>query len=351
MNGSFNENFVPVSCDFIENLMPNAPALYTVVYLCALKAGSGVLAEDIARRLNISSVDVLSAAMYWQDRHVLNVTNGAVYFDDNGANPKSAGSNSTSKSVKKHVVCDVRPEYQPEELNMYADKNADVRRLFNMAQEKLGKMLTHNDLSAVFSFYHWLGMSLDVIEMLFDYCVSNGHRNMRYIERVAIDWCESGINTVEGVKDRIYTYNTVYRKIMRAFGQNAREPVSEEINYMDKWVFQLKMPEELILLACSKTVINTGRAAFGYANSIIESWNKSGYKSKEDVEAGEKAFAEAKKAGKVSQDIKTNGTPNDEKDSKNKQSKNKFINYSQRTYNYAELERLQRERFKMGGEI
>ena len=78
MNGSFNENFVPVSCDFIENLMPNAPALYTVVYLCALKAGSGVLAEDIARRLNISSVDVLSAAMYWQDRHVLNVTNRAV---------------------------------------------------------------------------------------------------------------------------------------------------------------------------------------------------------------------------------------------------------------------------------
>lgn len=35
---------------------------------------------------------------------------------------------------------------------------ADVKALFEMAESKLKRMLTYNDLSAVFSLYHWLGL-------------------------------------------------------------------------------------------------------------------------------------------------------------------------------------------------
>lgn len=340
MPEEIKKEYVPVDTGFIENLMPYAPAVYTVIYLCALSMGSQSEAAEVARKLNMAVNDVAAAAMYWQDRRLLRFEDNKFIFNcENTTMHTSQRHVNIEKAApeKKFVLSSQPPKYEPEELAQYADKNADVKRLFEMAQSKLGRMLTHSDLSSVFSIYHWMGLKMEVIELLFDFCVKRGHRNMRYIERVAVDWCESGINSEEAAKDRIRAYSTVYRGIMKAMGQSVREPVSGEIKYMKKWLEEYKLPEELINLACAKTVMSTGKASFGYADKILQSWHKAGFKTTAEVEQSEKAFSESKKqASQSAQPKNASSAPK----------QNRFINYSQRKYDYAEIERLEREKLK-----
>lgn len=336
-----NENkYVELSLDFVNNIMPKAPAVYTVVYICALSFEGQRDIKTVSQMLNISETDVRAAFMYWQDRGLIRINGENIEILKGGVKEVKNTALQSAASKKKYIVNDEQPHYAPEELDMYADKNADVKALFEMAESKLKRMLTYNDLSAVFSLYHWLGLKMDVIGLLLDFCVERGHRNMRYIERVAVDWCESGINTVEAAKERITAYNGIYRQIMRAMGQNNREPVQKEIDYMKKWSEVYKMPIDIIELACDRTVMGIGKPSFGYADKILLSWHKAGVKTLSDVENMDRLYAESKK--------QTQNTPDTPKQSVNRVT-NKFTNYSQREYDYSEIERLEIQRLKAEG--
>jgi DnaD/phage-associated family protein len=326
-------NDVKLNSDFIKNIMPKAPAMYTLVYICVLSMGESNV-SDISHMLNITESDVTAAVMYWQDRHLLNINNRNIYL--NSENEFISGKTELSqKGIQKpkcHYISDTEPKYDPQEIAMYIEKNEDVRNLFEMSQQKLGRLLTQSDMNTIFSLYYWLNMKIETIELLFDYCVSNGHKNMRYIERVAIDWCESGFSDADDIREQLKNYNTYYRIIMKAFGQSGRNPVAAEEKFMMKWINTYKMPMDLITLACEKTVMNTGKASFNYADGIITKWHDSGFKVKADVEAAEKAFAQSKQKQA------------DQKTAEKQPPKmNKFNSYNQRQYDYGKIEKMMRE--------
>jgi DnaD/phage-associated family protein len=327
-------NDIALNSDFIKNVMPKAPAIYTLVYICALSLEECCISE-VSHILNISENDVTAAAMYWQDRHFLAVKDGYIYIDKNNANNESKlpKQEEIQKPECKHYISDTTPKYDPQEIAMYIEKNEDVRSLFEMSQQKLGRLLTQSDMNTIFSLFYWLNMKLETIELLLDYCVSKGHKNMRYIERVAIDWCESGFTDADDIREQLTNYNTYYRAIMKAFGQSGRNPVAAEEKFMMKWLNVYKMPMELITLACEKTIMNTGKAAFSYADSIITKWHDSGFKIKADVEAAEKAFAQSKQKQAEQHISAAKQTPKS----------NKFNNYTQRQYDYDKIEKLMRE--------
>ena len=83
MSANRKNSFLPLGIDFVENLMPYAPSVYTVIYICALNMGNGALAENVAKKLNMSVNDVSAAAMYWQDRHILRFSDGKFMFPQN----------------------------------------------------------------------------------------------------------------------------------------------------------------------------------------------------------------------------------------------------------------------------
>lgn len=344
MSANRKNSFLPLGIDFVENLMPYAPSVYTVIYICALNMGNGALAENVAKKLNMSVNDVSAAAMYWQDRHILRFSDGKFVFPQNISpslnknfeEPQIAEIKKavSSTEVKKVFVRTKPPQYQPEELRMYKEKNADIRLLFDTAEGILGRLITYNDMSALLSFNQWLGLKIDVILMLVKFCVDRGHKNMRYMESIAIDWCEKGINDVSSAQKRIDFYSRRYKDIMKAMGIIGREPIEKEMGFMKKWTEEYGMPFEVIKIACEKAVTNTGKASFDYANKILSSWNDLGFKTMEDVLKNDKLYADSIERKKQEQQntgtsaIKPNG----------------FTNYSQRKYDYAKIERLARER-------
>ncbi|MBR5816572.1 MAG: DnaD domain protein, partial [Anaerotignum sp.] len=298
---------------FIEQELPAAPPSYVSVYLMTLATGG--TAAEVARKLNTTETEVLFAWGYWK---------GKGYLQE-----------AEEKQEKQQpvLISSERPDYSPAEL-LQVGKHPDVMRLFQSAQKTLGKMLNHSDMSLLFSFHDWLGMPVGVIELLLSYCAANGHTGMRYIEKVALGWAEEGITTEEQAVEYIEMRKTGFRTIMKAFGQS-RLPVDKEEEYMKKWLQDYKLPLEVVKMACERTVMQTSKVSFAYADRILENWRNAGVKTAADVEAQDKAFA-AKKA---------QNTPAEKPAVRNesKPRQNRFINYTQSEWDFAELERLERE--------
>lgn len=304
---------IELSKEFIETELPVAPPLYVSVYLMTLVVGQD--SQKVAEKLNATESDVLRAWAYWMDRRVM----------QKGEEKK--------QPEKRMLVSSERPDYSPKELAMYI-KNQDVKKLFDSAQKKLGKMLSHQDMSMLFSFHDWLGLPIDVIDLLLSYCTANGHKGMRYIEKVALGWAEEGIDTVEKAVEYIELRKTGFRTILQAFGQN-RLPVPAEENYMKKWLQEYKLPLDVVKMACERTVLKTGRASFPYADSILRQWRDAGVKDANGVAELDKAFAAKKSQNAQTSQPAQQNTP--------KPKQNRFINYTQSEWDFAELERLERE--------
>ncbi|MEA5083999.1 MAG: DnaD domain protein [Lachnospiraceae bacterium] len=319
-------NNIELSAGFLQEHLKSAPAEYIVVYMFAKSTvlNCPIHLTDIVKTLSMPVTEVFDACMYWQEKGLIKIEDGMIVFPEKAQQGES-------RPLPKMLLED-RPQYQPQELNMYAQKNSDVRQLFDITQKYLGRMLTHSDLSGIFSLYHWLGLSIEVIDKLLSYCAENNHRNMRYIERVAIDWAESGISTAKEAEERIHLYNNEFRRIMRAFGQSGRNPIASEEKFMNKWINNWSMPIELLEIACEKTVLNTGKVSFGYADKIIESWYNAGAKNTDDIARMETEFI----------------TKKQEKSEEPKKAvaKNKFTNYQQRQYDYEMFEKLEQENTK-----
>ena len=302
---------IKINKSFIERELPSAPPMYVSVYLMTLAIGQD--SAKVAKKLNATESDVLRAWAYWMDRGIMR--------------------KETEKPQEKRVlVSPIRPDYTPAELAQYL-KHEDVQKLFQSAQKKLGKFLSHQDMSMLFGFHDWLGLPLDVIDLLLSYCTANGHKGMRYIEKVALGWAEEGVDTVEKAVEYIELRKTGFRTILKAFGQGNRLPVPAEETYMKKWLKEYHLPIDVVKLACERTVLQTGKAAFPYADSILRQWKDPGVKQAADVVKLDQAFA-AKKSQTVQK-------PAQKETPKSKQ--NRFINYTQSEWDFAELERLERE--------
>jgi len=224
---------------------------------------------------------------------------------------------------REHLkVISSKPEYTNKEIAYYSEKE-DFHQLLYITQKYLGKTLSNTEVKTIISFHDWLGLPIDVIELLIEYCVGNDHRNMRYIEKVAIDWADNNINTIEKAKVRTETYNKSYFVILKAYGITDRSPTPNQIKLMDKWLNEYQLDISLIVEACQRTIAQINKAEMRYTDSILNTWFK------EKVHTIKEVALLDEKRPKATYNKKPNMT---------KQA-SKFNNYQQRDYDYDELEK------------
>lgn len=316
-------DFIQINKQFIESEMPKAPPLYVCVYLMS-KAKEHATTEEIAKDLGILESDVIRAFAYWADHPEMAGT------------PVEQEVEEPAKSVSP-VAWEKKPQYTTDEIGMYM-QHKEVKGMIQRAQQRLGRLLTRQDLETLFGFYDWLGLPVDVIDILISYCVSKQKTAMGYMEKVAIDWAKESIHTVEEAEAYIEMRDSGFGSIMRGFGQSGRAPVNGEVEYMKIWLREYKMPVEVIKVACERTVMQTGKVSYPYANGILRDWNDKGIRTMADLEKADQAFV-AKKAMAKDQKQNTQQPQNPQQNKK----QNRFINYTQREWDFKKLEQLQRE--------
>lgn len=331
---------IRLSRSFIEQEVPQAKPEDLAVYLMLLAVGQDF--QKAAKMLGMKESDVLRAWAYWLDRGAFGKADSGIRTAEAAeeAPKQTAALQEMSSTEKRFLASAESPVYSPAEMAQYA-RQAEVQQLFRAAQQKLGKMLSHKDMSTIFSFHDWLGLPLDVIELLLSFCTADGSKGMGYIEKAAIGWANDGINTVDKATEYIEYRTSGTNAVMRAFGQTSRTPTPEEEGFIRTWVWEYKLPIDIIRIACERTVSQIGKVSFRYANKILKDWHEKGVKTAEDVAKLDEAFAAAK-MNQAQQTANQTVQAAVQKDTA-KPKQNRFINYPQSEWNFEEIERLERE--------
>ena len=145
------------------------------------------------------------------------------------------------------------------------------------------------------------------------------------MDRIALDWAANDISTVDEAKEDTILHSKIYVSVCKSFGINNRALIKSELKYVKKWK-KLSLDASIIEEACRRTIVNTGRANFEYADKIIDSWSSNNVKTLDDIKTLDEAYKGKDKslAGK----------------SVKKASKNKFNNFESRDYNFDDLEKV-----------
>ena len=235
--------------DFIDNYMVKANGEFVKVYLFLLRhlddPCSSLTIPMIADCLNNTENDILRAFRYWETEGLLMLEKDADGRITGIELQKTGLSQSARKTAPAQPEA-VRavPESQPAPAAAPAASKAvpidtfraqkELKSLLFIAEQYLGKTLTRTDVDTITYFYDTLHMSADLIEYLIETCVENGHKSMHYIQKVALSWADSGIETVSQAREQSAAYSKNCFTVLNAFGIKNRGPAASELTYIKK---------------------------------------------------------------------------------------------------------------------
>ena len=349
---------------FIDNFMPRANGEFVKVYIYLLRvvsaAPSSFNLEDMADRLLCTDRDISRALKYWETENLISLTytadqqlsgitllepgdagqlessvssEGAFSGGTASAFASAVGTDSVSvasgSAASAQTNANTTSRLTPDRVKELK-QNEEIRQLLYITEQYLCKTLTPTEIQKILYFYDELKMSADLIEYLVEYCVSRGRKSIRYIETVALAWFRDGVTTVEMAREASSRFSKDYYTILKAMGISGRNPVENEISYIDTWRKTYGFDLELIQEACSRTVLTTGQPSFQYADKILSGWKKKNVHTLEDIRLLD---AEHKKR-QLEKSVSHRKQP-----AKQPQANNRFNNFHQRDYDFAEYEK------------
>ena len=143
------------------------------------------------------------------------------------------------------------------------------------------------------------------------------------MEAVALEWHKKGIKTVEEAKMDSKPYSRECYMVLKALGINNHDPLPAEVSYVNRWMKEYGFTIDVILEACSRTIMQIHAPKFEYVDGILKSWRTSGVRHLSDVERLTKEHKERQS----------------EKPTKDQQPTTRFHNFEQRNYDFKELEK------------
>lgn len=367
MNGLtiYQDNYADstvVSNLFIDEYMKDANDAQLKVYLYLIRmmdAHMTTSISDMADKFNHTEKDIMRALKYWEKNRLLSLE-----FDGNknltgihlldvarrtecessssspavppdgravgvevpvAAVPAKSTVNSDSSVSQKEedAKADLyeKPIYSLDQLKEFKN-NEETAQLLFVAEQYLGKPLSPSEIKTILFFSDRLHFSADLIDYLIQYCVERDKKSFNYIEKVAISWAEAGITTPKQAARSAHKYDKNVYAIMKALGKTST-PTDAEVTFINHWTKDLGFTQDIIFVACERTVLATEKHRFEYADSILTNWYKKGVQHAGDIQAVDEAYTKSRVANiqnKVS-------------------STNKFNQFAQNTYDYEALER------------
>lgn len=358
---------------FLDKYMPRANGEYVKVYLyilrCSTMSDAILSVDSIASSLELTEADVTRALKYWDQTGILGIE-----FNNRGALsriiikdlrndmpitfklvPEVTATSTIASSTSSPFKVDKQPviaksvssfdeateknvpkqrQFTTTELSTLTS-DEDIKELLYISQTYLGKTLSSTETNTILYFYDGLKFPIDLIEYLIEYCVSNGHTAMKYIETVALSWAKENITSVDMAKARMASVKGNSYPIMKAFGLSGRNLATSEQEFVIKWTDEYGFPLDMILDACNRTINTIHQPSFQYADSILQRWLKNGIKTLADVKTLDNIHETKVKEPATKSQMQGNY------DYTNKPSgKNSFNSFkTQREYDYTALER------------
>lgn len=264
--------------------LANEASLKVLLYILR-NNGKKLASDEAACALNLNINQIEEAFIFWENANILKRDEKPL-ISSSVSEPVSE--EKIAAPVKKSSIpSGTGYSLKPSEIAQRVENSEDVRVMFNMAEASFGRPLNHTEQRSFIWMHDYLGLSADVLITIAAYCISIEKGSIKYIETLASDWSEKGINTLELVQDEIKAQeekNTFNGRIMKAFGMT-RRPTAKQQELIDSWK-KKGYSLELIEYAYEKTIEAIDKLNFPYINKVLENWYSQGLITKAKIDGG-----------------------------------------------------------------
>lgn len=158
--------------------------------------------------------------------------------------------------------------YSPEDVDRIDNNEFSLIR--NATEKAFSKLLSHKDVNRLVEMFNWINIPVEVAVLIVEYAASQGKKSLSYVEKIAVDWSEKGIDTAEKAHDYISmleAVNGLVLKIKRHFMAYDKVLSKKDREYITKW--QALHTDDEILDALEITVNATEKLKFSYTDQVL----------------------------------------------------------------------------------
>lgn len=341
-----------LSNSFIDNYMKDANDAQLKIYLYLLRrlgSGQATSVSEIADFFNHTEREVLRSLKYWEKLKLL-----AIEYDESKNVSGIRFLKGTDEPVTVAAPAVVaatavvsataitekaeetpaektdpykKPSYSADQLSAFKNKE-NIRQLFFIAESYMGRQLSVSDMKSILYLSDCLHFSDDLIDYLLQYCVDRGKKDFKYIEAVALNWAQSGVTTPRQAEKFAAKYDKSVYAIMKELGKN-NTPTKKELEYIIRWTKEYGFSQDIIAIACERTVLATDSHRFEYAEGILSNWKKEDVHHKSDIQRIDAQYQKSRQSRSTSSAT-----------SSSQVSSNRFNQFPQRDYDYDALEAM-----------
>lgn len=341
-----------LSNSFIDNYMKDANDAQLKIYLYLLRrlgSGQATSVSEIADFFNHTEREVLRSLKYWEKLKLL-----AIEYDESKnvsgirflkgtdepvtvAAPAVAAATAVVSATAITEKAEEtpaektdpykKPSYSADQLSAFKNKE-NIRQLFFIAESYIGRQLSVSDMKSILYLSDCLHFSDDLIDYLLQYCVDRGKKDFKYIEAVALNWAQSGVTTPKQAEKFAAKYDKSVYTIMKELGKN-NTPTKKELEYIIRWTKEYGFSQDIIAIACERTVLATDSHRFEYAEGILSNWKKEDVHHKADIQRIDAQYQKSRQSRSTSSAA-----------SSSQVSSNRFNQFPQRDYDYDALEAM-----------
>lgn len=283
--------FVP--SEAAENLkLCTAAQLRTLLFTLS-RGFAETTPEIIAKEFGLSNEDAKDLLDYWCARGILE-------SDSFSAQPAAVPSAPVKESVPAEKTAVPKPpetKLTMKEVQRLKEEDSGIAHVLSEAERILGRTFTSSDTETIVWLISYAGVPAEVLVTVMAYCAGIGKNNLRYIQKVSLEWLDSGIDTIEAAEERIRALNEAkswegeVKRCLEIYGRNL---VTKEKEFCEAWRLYNISPE-LIHFAYEKCIEKTSKLSFPYINKLLLSWHQKGFKTPAQAAAENKPKAENEK--------------------------------------------------------
>lgn len=183
--------------------------------------------------------------------------------------------------------------YSRADIASTLEQDSSFAALRDAVGHKLNKIMNEKDDGMLLGLYDYLGLPAEVIFLLVGHCIQRTERRyganrrptMRQVEKEGYRWKRLGLMTQELAEEYLKEYarkQSVIPQMMDALHLSGREPVSRELEFLERWIGWGFSPEA-VEQAYEKTVFKCGKMEWKYLNGILRDWDKKGLHTVEEI--------------------------------------------------------------------
>ncbi len=305
--------------DIVDKGIKFASGEQLKVIICIFRNPS-VTTDEIAKKTNLSLSDVNECVEYWTDVGILQTT---------APEQIKAPEKKVEMEVKPKVIL---PEIQftnpnQAEIEKILKKNGSMKRLFNEAQEILGRTLGYSMQCTIYSVVYRYGIKPDVANCLLHFAKSIDTTAQNDILKIAKYWAENGITDLSSADDYIQETDKameLFRDLATRTNNDTSAPTFAVLELFCEWIrwgYTINEIEKAFNIM--KAEKETGRLVWNnicHMNGTIKNWHKQGMTTVESIEKGTNKF----KTKKTKQPLKETSFSVERAEQKSRENRDDF---------------------------